>query len=63
MPKFLTAGSVAGLLGLGAALSIAFGKPALGAFLSDPSTATTVTAVATGLVALVAGVLKGVETK
>lgn len=63
MSRFLTKGMVAGLLACAAGLSIAFGKPALGAFLADENTAATVTAVAAGLASLAAGVLEGVRAK
>lgn len=59
--NFLSAGFLTGLLSLASAISIAFGKPALGAVLADPTTATTATAVFTGSAALVAGVLKGLK--
>lgn len=42
--------------------SVAMHKPALGVFFDDPSTAVTATSVASGLITLVAGALKGFET-
>ncbi|GJD92502.1 MULTISPECIES: hypothetical protein [Methylobacterium] len=61
MMKFVTPGVVAGVLTMAGVLSVAVGKPALGAFLSDPATAATVTAVVSGVGALLAGVLQGVK--
>lgn len=61
MIQFVTPGVVAGLLSMAGILSVALGKPALGAFLSDPGTASTVTSVVGGVGALVAGVLQGVR--
>ena len=61
LSAFLSSGTLTALLPLASALSIAFGKPAFAAFLSDPDTATTVTAVFAGVTSLVAGALKGVR--
>jgi hypothetical protein len=57
--KNITAGIIVGVLTGAGALSIALHHPALGAFLSDPDTAATATAVVTGIGSLVAGALKG----
>jgi len=62
MPSWITPGTIAGLLGLLAALAGAFGKPALAAFLQDPGTASTLLTVLGGAAALIAGALKGIET-
>lgn len=61
MTKFVTPGVVAGLFSMAGVLSVALGKPALGAFLGDPATAATVTQVVAGAGALVAGVLQGIK--
>lgn len=59
MSKILAPGMIAGVLAMAGGLSVAFGKPALGAFLSDPSTAVAATALVSGAVGLVAGVMRG----
>ncbi|MGX5777710.1 hypothetical protein [Methylorubrum zatmanii] len=51
----------AGLFALVSALANAAGYPLAGAMLSDPTTASQVTAVLTGLAALVAGALPGLR--
>ncbi|RBP03788.1 hypothetical protein DFR50_14236 [Roseiarcus fermentans] len=61
--KYVTTGTVAGVLSFAAVLAGAFGKSALAAFLSDPHTAATVLTVAGGLGALVSGALAGVQAK
>jgi hypothetical protein len=61
MPSFITSGAIAGVFSIFGALSIAVGKPALGAFFSDPTTATTFTAVITGGTGFAAGLLKGIK--
>lgn len=61
MTALLTPGTITGACSLLAALSVLIGKPALGAFFSDPSTATAMTTVAGGAAGLVAGVLKGIH--
>jgi len=55
----LSSGIIVGGLSMAAALSIAFHDPALGVFFSDPATATTLTAVLSGIGALIGGFLKG----
>lgn len=59
--NFLSPGLILGLLTLISAVANAFGKPALGSFLSDPSTAQSVQVVIDGGMALVAGVLNGIK--
>lgn len=59
--SLVTPGVIGGILAFLGTITIAIGKPALGAFLSDPSTAQTVTAVVTGAIALVAGAAAGVK--
>jgi hypothetical protein len=59
----LTSGIIVGLLAAISAASVALGKPALSVFLSDPTTATTVTSVVTGILSLAAGFLKGWSAK
>jgi hypothetical protein len=54
-------GIIAGVLAAGAAISIAAHHPALGAFLNNPDTATTLTSIVVGILGIVAGVLKGYE--
>lgn len=63
MKSLLNPGSIAGVLGFLGMMSVAFGKPALGGFLSDPATAGAVTSVISGVVALGAGFMKGLEAK
>jgi hypothetical protein len=58
---FLTPGTITGLFSLFSALSVLIGKPALGAFLSDPATAQVATTVFAGGAGLVAGALKGLQ--
>lgn len=59
MSALFTPGLIAGLLGVVAALSIAFGYPALGAFLTNPDTAQHVTALVAAVLALIAGFSRG----
>lgn len=61
MSAFLTTGTVAGFLALLSAFSNAIHYPVLGAFLSDPVTAQQLTSVLAGVLALGAGVAKGVH--
>jgi hypothetical protein len=61
MSKFLAPGVVVGALACAAAIANVSGYPLLGAFLGDPSTAVAATNVATGLAAIVAGVLNGIK--
>lgn len=63
MNKYLTKGTIAGVLTLASAVALAFGKTQLSAYFSDPATVTTILTVATGAIGLVAGVLKGIEAK
>ena len=63
MKSLLTPGTIAGIFTFAGAMSIAFGKPAFGAFLSDPGTAQGITAIITSVGALAAGALKGWEAK
>lgn len=63
MSKYITKGTIAGLLTLAGAVSIALHKPVLAAFLNDPTTAAQLTAVLIGASGLAAGFLKGVEGK
>jgi len=63
MQSLLSAGTIAGGLACASALATAFHYPALGLFLADPATATTATGIVTGIIALAAGVLKGVEAR
>jgi hypothetical protein len=56
---FLTPGTITGLFSLLSAVSVVVGKPALGAFFSDPNTAAALTTVVSGASGLVAGALKG----
>lgn len=63
MKKYLTKGSVAGLLALAAAVATVFGKTELATYFQDPQTATAVFTVATGVIGLAAGVLEGIESK
>ncbi|MFE1599942.1 hypothetical protein [Methylobacterium sp. ID0610] len=62
MTKYLTPGVVAGLLSAAAVGAGLAGKPALAAFLNDPSTAANLLSAAGAVGALVAGVLKGVRS-
>jgi len=61
--SIFTPGTITGVLAFIAALSVIIGKPALGAFLSDPKTAETLTMVVSGVVALIAGGLGGISDK
>lgn len=61
--NYFTSGTIVGGLAIAAALSNAFHYPVLGAFLSDPTTAQSLTSVLTGVLALGAGALKGVHAK
>lgn len=54
-------GAITGVLSFLSVLCGLFGKPALGTFLNDPTTAQTVLVVAGGLGGLVGGILKGVH--
>lgn len=62
MSKFLSPGVIAGVLSFAAVLSSLLGKPALSAFLSDPTTAAHVTTAAGAIGAIVAGALSGVKS-
>ncbi len=59
--SLITPGVIGGILAFLGTITIAIGKPALGMFLSDPSTAQTVTVVLTGAIALVAGAAAGIN--
>lgn len=61
MKKFLSGGTVTAALSVAAILAGAFGYDALGKFLNDPATATTVLTVVGAVGTLVAGVLEGVK--
>ena len=61
MNKYVTPGTITGVLSIASAIALALGKAHLAQFLGDPSTATTVGLVFTGTVGLVAGFLKGVH--
>lgn len=61
MSKYVTLGTVSGVLAIAAVLAGAFGKPALQAFLSDPSTAQTVLTGLGAVLTLVAGVSQGIK--
>jgi hypothetical protein len=60
MQNLLTPGVITGFLACAAALAGIFGRPALAAFLADPSTAELLLAVISGVLALAAGALRGV---
>jgi hypothetical protein len=57
----LSSGMIVGGLSMAAALSIAFHEPALGVFFSDPATAATLTALLSGVSALIGGFMKGLK--
>lgn len=59
LKKLTNPAVVTGLLGAAASISIAFGKPALAAFLSDPATALTASAIAAALLNVAAGWMQG----
>ncbi|WP_311276182.1 hypothetical protein [Methylobacterium sp. WCS2018Hpa-22] len=60
--KFLaTPGVVVGVMAAAGGIANACGYPALGLFLSDPSTAVTATSVIVGVATLAAGLLRGVK--
>jgi hypothetical protein len=59
--SLITPGTIAGILSVAGTISIALGKPALGAFFNDPQTAQALTTIATGAVTLAAGALRGVH--
>ena len=61
LPSWLNAGVVTGAFGAAAAISLAFHKPALSAFFSDPATAQTVTAFFGAGLSIVGGLLKGLK--
>jgi hypothetical protein len=61
LDMFKSPGVLAGLLALAASGSVALGKPALGAFFSDPATASALTALLGATTGLVAGFLKGIR--
>ena len=58
--NLVTPGTVAGVIGLLAALAAAFGKESLAAFLADPATAQSILAIISGVLSLVAGYSRGV---
>jgi hypothetical protein len=60
MSKYITSGTVTAALSVAAILAGAFGKPALAAFLNDPTTAQITLTAAGAIGTFVAGVLKGV---
>lgn len=62
MPSFVTPGTIASLLSVAGIVSMAVGKPAMAAFLNDPTTAQTVTAVVSGGFSIAAGVLRGIKS-
>jgi hypothetical protein len=61
MQNLFTPGVVTGLLACAAALAGIFGRPALAAFLADPGTAELLLAVISGVLALAAGALRGMN--
>jgi hypothetical protein len=58
--NFLAPGFLTGLFSVASTISTAAGHPALGAFFSDPQTATEVQNVVSAVTALFAGFLPGV---
>jgi hypothetical protein len=61
MQNLFTPGVVTGLLACAAALAGIFGRPALAEFLADPGTAELLLAVISGVLAPIAGALRGVN--
>lgn len=61
--NYVTPGTISAVLAFVAIIAGAFGQESLKAFLNDPSTAQTILSVVGGVLALVAGVAKGVEKK
>jgi hypothetical protein len=62
-PNFLAPGFLTGLFSVASTISAASGHPVLGAFFSDPNTATETTNAISALTALLAGLLPGVTHK
>jgi len=61
MRKLLTPGVIAGFLAAGAVAAGLAGKPALASYLGDPDTAAQVVTAAGAVMAIAAGILKGVR--
>jgi hypothetical protein len=61
--NFITTGTVAGVLSFIAAMSVSLHMPLLTAFIADPNTASELTSVLVGVMALFAGVSKGIHPK
>lgn len=59
-PAYNYAAIVAGVLSIGGAASMAFGKPALAAIFSDPATATELTAAVVGVAGLASAFLPAI---
>lgn len=63
MERFVSKGTVAAALSVTAILAGAFGYDALGRFLNDPTTVTTVLTVVGALGTIYAGVAEGLKKK
>jgi preprotein translocase subunit SecD len=61
MQKYITPGTVAGVLGFAAVLAGMVGKPELAGWFSDPNTAGNILGFFGGISALVAGFMKGIN--
>jgi len=59
-PAYNWAAIIAGLLTIGASASVAFGKPALAAIFSDPTTASELTAAVAGVAGLASAFLPAI---
>jgi len=61
LDKYVTKGTVTAILSVLAIIAGAFGKPALGTFFNDPTTAQAVLTGAGSIGTLVAGAMSGVK--
>ena len=61
MSKYITHGTVAGVLSFLAVLASAFGKPVLATYLSNPEAVTEILQAFSAFGAVYAGVSKGIE--
>jgi hypothetical protein len=59
--KYLTKGTIAAVLSIAAIMAGAFGYEAIGVFLNDPGTVTTVLTIAGAAGTLYAGIVDGIK--
>jgi hypothetical protein len=61
LEKYVTKGTVTGILSFAAVIAGVFGKAGLAAFLNAPETAASILTIAGGFGGLIAGLLQGIK--